>query len=61
MVQKEYKVRGRNEFYIALRLTSNELKEPFKIVKFGFDNNTKEFVYIVEASDNFHNKLANYL
>jgi len=61
MVQKEYRVKVRSEFNRALILTQKELKEPFKIVKFGFDNNTKEFVYIVEASDNFHNKLANYL
>jgi hypothetical protein len=61
MVQKEYKVKERFEFYRTLRLTHNELKEPFKIVKFTLDSNTKEFVFSVEASDNFHSKLSSYL
>jgi hypothetical protein len=61
MVLKEYRVETRNEFYRALRKTCNELKEPFRIVKLSFDNNTKEFVFSIEASDNYHNKLSSYL
>jgi len=61
MTLKDYRVIVRSELYRALRQTCNELKEPFSIVNFSFDSNTKEFVFSVEASDNFHNKLSSYL
>jgi hypothetical protein len=61
MTQKEYKTKVRPEFEKALFKTSRELKESFRIVKFSFDTNTNEFIFIIDASDNFHNKLASYL
>jgi len=61
MVQKEYRVKVRSEFNRALMLTQKELKESFIIVGISLDANTKEFVFRVEASDNFHNKLSSYL
>jgi hypothetical protein len=61
MVQKEYRVQVRSEFYRALMLTQKELKEHFIILGITLDGNTKEFVFRVEASNNFHNKLSSYL
>jgi hypothetical protein len=60
MTQKEYRVKVRSELYRALIKTSRELKETFRIVNISFDENNKEFIYSIEASNNFHNKLASY-
>jgi hypothetical protein len=60
MTQKEYRVKVRSELYRALIKTSRELKETFRIVDISFDETTKEFVYTIEATDGFHNKLATY-
>jgi hypothetical protein len=61
MTQKEYRNKMIINISKALLRTSRELKEPFTIISTKKDSTTNEFVVIVEASDNFHNKAISYL
>jgi hypothetical protein len=61
MVQKQYRTKIRPNIVKALYKTATELAEPFRVVNIRFDELTKEFVVVVDASDNFHAKLITYL
>lgn len=61
MVEKTYTITFRGELTKALSKTKRELKEDFIIKSVTYDDTTKKFTFIIEASDSFHSKLASYL
>jgi len=59
MTVRTYKVSNRALFIRDLLRVSHKLKERFVISSFSFDNTEKKLVFVIDASDSFHNELAN--
>jgi hypothetical protein len=58
MIAKTYRVKNRIEFEKDLHKVMINLKTIYIVKDFSYDKNNKEFVYTIEANDNFHNELS---
>jgi hypothetical protein len=59
MIAKTYRVKNKIEFEKDLHKVMFNLKTPYIVKAFSYDKNKKEFVFTIEANDNFHNELSN--
>jgi hypothetical protein len=59
MIAKTYRVKNKIEFEKVLHKTMLNLKTPYIVKDFSYNKNNKEFVFTIEANDNFHNELSN--